>query len=335
MARKPKPAAEAVDAPFDQQQLVSDMESVNMLAAVQADYNEERDLVNQLLGQVQMARSFARFADVVSLSKLKHIKETKMYRALAGKKCFDPDGNEIADVGTFDGFCQALGLSRSKVDEDLTNLAAFGEEALKQLSAIGAGYRELRQFRRLPEDQKTALIEVAKSGDKDSFLELAEDLIAKHAKEKETLTQSCETMQHELADVKGDLESSRKRVATLTTQLQGRKLEPPTPDSKAAELVAAAHEAESTACAWIDGHLKQAIADVLAHDGEHDSNHRAVLSGFIARIEDATDALRLVFALPRIKTGEDDPFAELPEDFLEKQGVTMPTPINGGPHAAN
>lgn len=167
------------------------------LHAIKGEYSEERDVINQILGQVQMARSFARFADVVSLTKLKHIKETKMYRALAGKKAFDPEGNEIADIGTFDGFCQALGLSRSKVDEDLTNLAAFGEEALNSLAAIGAGYRELRQFRKLPADQKAALIETAKTGDKDSFLELAEDLIAKHAKEKEALSKQVETLQVE------------------------------------------------------------------------------------------------------------------------------------------
>ncbi|MBX7037479.1 hypothetical protein EX225_22665, partial [Providencia rettgeri] len=119
------------------------------IAEKEADEAESRDLVNQLLGQVQMARSFAKFADVVSLTKLQHIKESKIYRALAGKKGFDLDGNEIADVGTWDGFCQALGLSRSKVDEDLTNLTAFGEDALKQLSAVGAGYRELRQYRKL------------------------------------------------------------------------------------------------------------------------------------------------------------------------------------------
>ncbi|MEG1971143.1 MAG: hypothetical protein RR101_13615, partial [Burkholderiaceae bacterium] len=115
------------------------------MAAVQAEYSEERDLINQLMGQVSMARSIARFADVVSLTKLAHIKETKMYRALSGKKGVDMDGNAIADVGTFDGFCQALGLSRSKVDEDIINLKVFGEEALKQLSATGAGYRELRR----------------------------------------------------------------------------------------------------------------------------------------------------------------------------------------------
>lgn len=187
------------------------------LHAIKGEYSEERDVINQILGQVQMARSFARFADVVSLTKLKHIKETKMYRALAGKKAFDPEGNEIADIGTFDGFCQALGLSRSKVDEDLTNLAAFGEEALNSLAAIGAGYRELRQFRKLPADQKAALIETAKTGDKDSFLELAEDLIAKHAKEKEALSKQVETLQVESEAKARLLQDKNAKIDELTT----------------------------------------------------------------------------------------------------------------------
>ena len=51
------------------------------LHAIKGEYSEERDVINQILGQVQMARSFARFADVVSLQKLAHIKETKAYKA--------------------------------------------------------------------------------------------------------------------------------------------------------------------------------------------------------------------------------------------------------------
>ena len=80
-----------------------------------------------------------------------------------------------------------LGRSYQQVDEDLSNLKALGEEALESMSRMGIGYRELRQYRRLPEDQKQALIEVAKAGDKEGFVELAEEIIARHAKEKERL----------------------------------------------------------------------------------------------------------------------------------------------------
>lgn len=213
MARKPttKAAEPAIEKgiPAGHQEHV---EIVNDLAVISTGLSDERDLVNQLLGQVQMARSFARFADVVSLTKLQHIKETKMYRALAGKKGIDPDGNEIADVGTFDGFCQALGLSRGKVDEDLTNLRSFGEEALKSLTAIGAGYREMRQYRKLPEDEKSALLEVAKTGDKDAFVDLAETIIAKHVKEKEELTAK-------VADSEADHQATEKVLVDRTKKL--------------------------------------------------------------------------------------------------------------------
>ncbi|MGK2889832.1 MAG: hypothetical protein ACSLEN_14260 [Candidatus Malihini olakiniferum] len=73
------------------------------------------------------------------------------------------------------------------------------KEAIESMSRMGIGYRELRQFRRLPEDQKSALIEVVRDGDKTTLLELAEEMIAKYAKEKE--------------DLKTDLEISRQTVA--------------------------------------------------------------------------------------------------------------------------
>jgi len=118
----------------------------------------------------------------------------------------------------------------------------------------------------------------------------------------------------------------------LAEKLEKRKLKDPTPDTEAAELVAVAHSAEATACAWIEGHLRQAIDAVMAHDQAHGSNHAAVMSGFIARIEDATDALRLMLALPRLKTGMDDPFEPMPDDLMEqisrKTGIPVPTPIN-------
>lgn len=180
----------------------------NSIAKLHHEYKDDRDMVNQLLGQIQMARSFGRFADVVSLSKLQYIKENKLYRHLSGKKGHDPDGNEIADVGTFDGFCQSIGLSRSKVDEDLLNLSVFGEEALKNLSAIGAGYRDLRKLRKLPEDERDLIIngESIKVQDKEELIELIEERALAHAKEKETL-------QKQLDDTKKDNEAKEKIIA--------------------------------------------------------------------------------------------------------------------------
>ena len=116
--------------PSGHETTLSETEVVGKFEQIEAAYTEERDLMNQLLGQIQMSQAIGKLTTVVGLTKLAHIKETKLYRAMAGKKLFDSEGNEITDVGTWSGFCRLIGSSQQKVDEDLMNLATFGEEAL-------------------------------------------------------------------------------------------------------------------------------------------------------------------------------------------------------------
>ncbi len=332
MPKPPKAITAPAESKLDLAKIEDADQAAQQMRTLQANYDQGRDLVNQMLGQIQMSRAISKFADVVSLSKLKQIKENKLYRAVAGQKGVSPSGEEIADVGTFEGFCSALGLSRSKVDEDLSNLDAFGEDALNQLNAIGLGYRDLRQFRKLPADQKTALIEAAKAGDKDTLLELAEDLIAKHIKEKDEFTQqAAEATQNYSALEQVNLKLVKEKHQ-LQLKVEKRALEPITPDAQAASLVATAYEASGTACAWVRGHLRRAIEELLEHDGQHGSDNRAVASGFITQIEDATDSLRLAFALPRLKSLDDDPFAPLSQDELDKLDAIMPQAdvVSGG-----
>lgn len=173
--------------------------------------------INQLIGQIQMANSFARFADVVSLQKLAHIKETKAYKASKGVTVNLPNG-EIADVGTWDGFCQALGMSASKVDEDLINLRVFGEQALENLSRIGAGYRELRQWRKLPQSQREALALIATTGTKDDVLEAAYDAIEAERKKTDELTVKN-------AELSEDLKLAERRAKNLDAECERKDMQ--------------------------------------------------------------------------------------------------------------
>lgn len=171
--RKPAPAPESKAVELNTQAIAQAQTDMNTLALVEQakqGYGEERDLLNQLLGQAQMADAFAKFSVTVTTSKLAFVKENKLYRALKGQKIPARDG---IFSGTWEEFCGLLGRSVEHADRDIANLRAFGEEALESMSAMGIGYRELRQYRRLPEDQKQALIEVAKAGDKEGFVELA------------------------------------------------------------------------------------------------------------------------------------------------------------------
>lgn len=217
MARTAKQTKEAVELPTINEQSIND--TMNTLTTIQSEYNEERDLVNQLLGQAQMADAFGKFSQTVWASKLNFVKENKLYRNLSGKKT--PNGLELK--GTWEEFCSLLGVSDEKANQDIANLKSFGEEALESMSRMGIGYRELRQYRKLPEDQKTALIEVAKAGDKESLVELAEEFIAKNNKEKEQLKKENSNLQADykaLSKRNADVAKEKEELAIKLAQFE-------------------------------------------------------------------------------------------------------------------
>ncbi|WOI47719.1 hypothetical protein [Acidovorax sp. BLS4] len=219
--RKAAPATAPVAVDTDLAPVAQAVALVDQATAMQATYGQERDLLNQLLGQAQMAGAFEEFSRTVRTSKLSFVKENKLYQQLRGKRA--PNGSEF--LGTWEEFCQLLGTSVDKVDLDISNLRAFGEEALESMSRMGIGYRELRQYRRLPEDQKQALIEVAKAGDKEGFLDLAEEIIARHAKEKEALATQVEEAQATLEAKDRVLADKSDRLTRLEEQAS-RKFKP-------------------------------------------------------------------------------------------------------------
>lgn len=218
MARAANSTKEAIELPAIDEQRIND--AMNTITTIQSVYNEERDLVNQLLGQAQMADAFTKFSLTVRTSKLNFVKENKLYRSLKGKK--SPNGYDFL-TGTWEEFCNLLGISVQKADLDIQNLKEFGEEALDSMSQMGIGYRELRQYRKLPEDQKTALIEVAKAGDKETLVELAEEFIAKNNKEKEQLKKENSNLQADykaLSKRNADVAKEKEELAIKLAQFE-------------------------------------------------------------------------------------------------------------------
>lgn len=263
------------------------------LMAIKGAYEDDRDLVNQLLGQAQMADAFGKFSLTVRTSKLAFVKENKLYRALKGKRTHD--GQDFLS-GTWDEFCGLLSMSVAKADEDIVNLRNFGETALESMSRMGIGYRELRQYRRLPDDQKTALIEVAQSGDKDAFLELAEDLIAKHAREKEGATQR-------ISDLEGDLQAKEELLAErhqenseLREKLVRIKRLPP--DEVASELTRETAEFVGEALIKLDTSVRAAFTALTEHHAAHGGgDFRHLMAGHVAELQHRLNELRETFNL--------------------------------------
>ncbi|MFJ4141445.1 hypothetical protein [Pseudomonas sp. NPDC089734] len=267
----------------------------NLMATVLGSHSEERDLVNQLLGQAQMADAIGKFTATVAVSKMAHVKEHKLYKGLEGMR--NRDGRGLK--GTWEEFCSLLGSSAPKVNEDINNLRAFGEAALESMSSMGIGYREMRQYRRLPEDQQAALIEIAKTGDKDAFIDLAEEIIAKHSKEKEALTQR-------LDEVNADYDAQSKLMATKTSELDQTKMElekvrghinllPPSELSVniRQEAQRVAYVAETS----ILGGLREALTRLSEHAEESGEDQRTFQAGLIQHLELALASIRSEFFL--------------------------------------
>ncbi|MCF0377385.1 hypothetical protein L0F44_04945 [Klebsiella pneumoniae] len=268
----------------------------NLMATVSSQMNDERDLLNQLLGQAQMAGAFEDFSRTVRTSKLAFVKENKLYRNLKDAK--NPHGAEKLS-GTWEEFCGLLGRSVDQVDRDIANLTAFGEEALESMSRMGIGYRELRQFRRLPEDQKSALIQVAKEGDKTALLELAEEMIAKHALEKEELKTDLEISRQMLAEKKEELGTMRNEKEELKSRLV-RRTTTETPDEEGVAL-----ETEVTGfksgvlSAFFD--LKSGFNALTEHTERTGINHTGMMAGLLDDLQAQFEELRQEFSLPEAR----------------------------------
>jgi hypothetical protein len=268
----------------------------NIMATMLGSHSEERDLVNQLLGQTQMAGAFEEFSRTVRTSKLAYVKENKLYRALVGRK--SPHGAEIMS-GSWEEFCGLLGRSVDQVDRDIANLRAFGEEALDSMSRMGIGYREMRQYRRLPEDQQAALIEVAKTGDKDAFIDLAEEIIAKHAREKEALTLR-------LDEVNADYDAQGEVMAAKAIELDKTKIElekvrghiQKLAPNEVTEMIR--QEAGRQAFAVessILGELREALTELSKHAEETGEDQRTFQAGLLQNLELTLAAVRSEFYL--------------------------------------
>ncbi|ARR10324.1 hypothetical protein Vc3S01_p20209 (plasmid) [Vibrio campbellii] len=223
------------------QQALDDAKEINAAEAISISNSVNASIdIGMFLGRVQMAQSFANFAETVSLSALKEIKETKGYRELKGRtlnlseNLSDGVQNTVILKGTWDEFCKLCGTSKSKVDEDLMNLSLFGERALKSMQTLGVTTKDLRRLRKLPQEDLTAIVEgeVVKVQDRDEALEIIEELSAKHRQEKQALQQEVNSLTQEkqsherlLADKDKKINSLSKKLDTPLSPAQARQKE--------------------------------------------------------------------------------------------------------------
>lgn len=192
------------------QVLVQDIRS--QLPQAAAAETLEAAQVNQLLGMVRYGQFLDAVNRVALLKTLQQLKERKGYRGAAVQAI---DG-QILIIKTWEELCKAVGMSRRQVEEDLANMAMFGESMLEAQSKMGVGYRQLRGLRgtigELPEDKRLEVQQLiddaVASGDKENLLATLEEIGSRNKK-----------LSEDIKAAKADAEAAR---AAKTQALQAK-----------------------------------------------------------------------------------------------------------------
>ena len=250
----------------------SDVDTETALMIVQEERNMERLKEEQqaererliaksyeMAGQIKAVKMMSKFGDVTSLMWLKQVKESKIYRDLPG-------------IGTWESYCNYLGIDRHTADQDLLNLVAFGEEFLVTVADLQVGYRDLRKLRQLTHDG-TITIE-------GNTLEIAGESIPLDQDHKEDLKAAIEQILEETAEARKNL-AANERVLSDKNKLLN-KMEK--------KLARREHDLAERGLSDDEDTFLQQV-----------ENHRIAFDGYLLRIDPATTFTEFENVTPRMR----------------------------------
>ncbi|NNI07707.1 hypothetical protein [Pasteurella multocida] len=290
------------------EQAVAEMQKVQNSTALAAKaMTQDKAQAYEMLGMIKMSDFHRKVATVSHLKVLAEFKETNKYKGLDLK---DSLGN-WRHVATWEEFCDCIGFSRRKVDEDLQNLNLLGEDFLETSQRLGLGYREMRKLRQLPEDARAEIIDAdySEATDKEELIEKIEDLTAKHAKEKASLTKQLETAKVNYEAQAKILANKDERLNKLDKELAKKTLliETQTPDQRGGTLREEAAQISYKAEAILRGQVWQAFEALAKHSEETGIDHRQFMSGVLAEYQLILSELQQRFQLDDSPSGSDLP----------------------------
>ena len=219
----------------------------NQLAQLQQSISVEQIQFSEKLGMLKATSLFKKLLTVSEIKFLAEIKESKQYKGLS----VIGENGELLTVSTWADFCSGLGKSHQHVDEEIRNLGAFGEDFLETSQRMSLGYRDLRKLRKLDDADREVIIngESVKTEDRESLIDLIEEMSAKHRKEKDALESANKELKADKDALETILQKKDEKVNQLDTQVT--KLSSPAEikrraESEPQELEKAALETLST-----------------------------------------------------------------------------------------
>lgn len=162
---------------------------------------------SRLTGRVEAFNFISKLTTVGSLSIIKKIKESGIYK-------------ELPNINTWADYCKSIGYSVNKIDEDLLNLNTFGDNLLTTVGDFNLGYRDLRELRKqvksgnLEVKDESVVIdgEVIPLDDKDELRDALDTLLKSKYKEIEEKDKLLKDKEMQLSVVKETKDGFARRM---------------------------------------------------------------------------------------------------------------------------
>ena len=189
----------------------------NQLAQIKQSVSAEQIQLSEKIGALKATAFFKKLVTVTEIKLIAEIKETKQYKGLS---IIGTNGEPVT-VTTFEGFCNYLGHSYEKINQDIQNLSAFGEDFLETSQRMSLGYRDLRKLRKLDDADREVIIEgeAVKAEDRESLIDLIEEMSAKHRKQKDALETENKELKADKDALETILQKKDEKVNQLDTQV--------------------------------------------------------------------------------------------------------------------
>ena len=284
-----------------------DVQKSQAFAVATHAITQQQILLSEKIGALKATDFIKKLVTVTELKMLAEIKESKEYKDL---RLMNPEG-KLVTVTTWQDFCGAIGQSREHIDENIRNLSTFGEDFLETSQRMGIGYRDLRKLRNLPEEDRQVIIngEAVQAEDKDSLIELIEDMSVKHAKQKESLEKKVKELEKEAKAKDAVIRQKQDTIDAKNDEIikMDKKL--------ALKLNAPIHERAKDFAIEIDKLTIDALTllgkytalfERIADDGEAMALIRINMGHALLEIKDGVDNLIMHHGLDDVSVADDD-----------------------------
>lgn len=198
--------------------LQADRDQQQAVQTEQADREKRIAEAYEIAGQIQALTFVEKVVNVTTLVRLKVIKESKAYR-------------DLPRIGTWEKYCEYLGIDRHTIDERLRQLNVFGEQFMVTATSFGVGFKNLRQLRQLTHDGSVVIEGECLRIPGDEPIPINEDhaeelqvaierIITSHDDTKKRLTRLEKDMRGVVKEEVAGLESEKKALLERVKTLQ-------------------------------------------------------------------------------------------------------------------